>query len=340
MWKPIVIGFNVVIWYTSSVFCAVLSKHLLRDGLSSDVLTLFQLTIGCAIARATLFIRRKNVYKLSQQMNRYMLSLAIAFAVGFKTLNAALGVMAVAFCMTLRVTEPIFTWVITKVLALLSYSSHPSKSLLLPILFIVAGAVLAVWSSAEVNAFGVCAVFVSNTCFASRSIITKKVQQERNMDPFLIFYHICKFGVLIQLSFVIGYAVFRSPPAFPHINILYLIGNGAIWYVYLQFSTIVNVMVNAITHTTINAMRQTVVITASAVIMGYKLSLLNELGIGIATIGSLMYSWFRHSSKPRVKRISDEVELGYTGDPCDEVEDLLARSSGGENQPVAGSIML
>jgi len=335
MWKPLMIGINVVIWYTSSVGCAVLSKHLLREGLPSDVLTLFQLTIGFSIARATLFIRRKNIYKLSNQMNRYMLSLAIAFAVGFKTLNAALGVMAVASCMTLRVTEPIFTWVITKILALLSYIAHPSKSLLLPILFIVAGAILAVWSSAEVNVFGVCAVFSSNTCFASRSIITKKVQQERNMDPFLIFYHICKFGVLVQLGLLIGKAIFWSPPAFPHINILYLIANGATWYVYLQFSTIVNVMVNAITHTTINAMRQTVVITASAVIMGYKLSLLNEIGIGIATTGSLMYSWCRHSSKPLVKRISDEVELGYkkTRDPCDEVEDLLERSSGGEDQP-------
>jgi len=339
MWKPLVIGFNVAIWYSSSVGCAVLSKHLLREGLSSDLLTLFQLAIGCAIARVTLFIRRINVYNLSNQMNTYMISLAICFAVGFKTLNAGLGMMAVAFCMTLRVTEPIFTWIITKVLALLSHSAHPPKSLLLPIFFIVAGAVLAVWSSAEVNVFGACAVFISNICFASRSIITKKVQQEGNMDPFLIFYHICKFGVLVQLGLLFGYAILWNPPAFPHINVLYLIANGAIWYVYLQFSTIVNVMVNAITHTTINAMRQTVVITASAVIMGYKLSSLNELGIGIATIGSLMYSWFRHSSKLRRKRIGEiihEVELGYkkTADPSDEVEDLLGYSSEDENQAV------
>jgi hypothetical protein len=319
MRKSLVVGFNVGIWYSSSVVCAVLSKKLLREGLSPDVLTLFQLTIGCAIARATLFLRKTKVDHLSKQMNRYIITLAFAFTIGFKTLNTGLSVMAVAFCMTLRVTEPIFTWVISKVLALLSIHEHPSKFLLVPLIVIVVGAVLSVWSSSQVNAFGLCAIFISNTCFALRSIITKRVQKEQSMDPFLIFYHICKFGVMNQVIWLLVFSVVFGSASIPTLNLPVLLLNGAIWYIYLQFSTIVNFLVNAITHTTLNAIRQTTVITASAVVMGYKLSWLNKMGIVIACFGSIMYSYIRRSDKT------------YLFEPLPQTEDSFEVELGDEN---------
>lgn len=331
MWELLIIWFNVGIWYSSSVVSGLLSKHLLSEGLSSDVLTLCQLAIGCTIVRVTLFFRGTKVTLMTKQVQRYMITIAFTFAVGFKTLNAGLAIMAVASCMTLRVTEPLFTWVILKVLAVFSSWTHPSNYLLLPIFFVVVGAMLAVWNSADVKPSGLFAILISNTCFSSRSIILKQVQQEQNMDPFLIFYHICKFAMIIEFVWLIVLSYLSGPPSMPRLNLLYLLSSGVIWYVYLQFSTIVNFWVNAITHTTLNAVRQTMIIIVSALYMGIKLSWLNMMGIVLTLFGGMLWSYFRRFNKPlyldkdiRSSKVNKKVELGSIN--FDEEKSLIRDS--------------
>lgn len=245
--------------------------------------------------------------------------------IGMLTLNLAIGAMHISLAMTLRATEPIFTALLT--VLFISSDKLPNTNALACLVPIVLGAGLSSMSSANFSAFGGALIVCSNVAFATRAIVYKKTKEESKLTSFEMFYYICRNASVAYVGLSAIVALLDTSTIENAMMVIrgmdiarasLLIVNGVCFFLYLQLSVVVLAQVSAVTHgvshashtlptsargahTTndtllvtleqvMNAMRRPVTIVAASVWFGTTLSTQNALGVGIACLGSLLYS--------------------------------------------------
>ena len=134
----------IALWYASSVVCTNTTKSI---GAHWSVLTFSQLVLStlCGLLVVCGFGYQKYQPIANTDQLQKTALLASVFAMGFITLNWALGMMHVSLVMTLRATEPMFTLLLAAVLLRTEPVTWKMGAALLPV---IAGAAL---SSAEVR---------------------------------------------------------------------------------------------------------------------------------------------------------------------------------------------
>lgn len=309
--NTVVLVLFTLCWYLTSAVATSSSKEILgQTNITPFILTLVQLIISSVLGFVLLHtLGASNDTNLALQADKVKQSdwwiLAISFSLGFITLNAAMTRMHVPLVMTLRAAEPI----VACALSVIVLGKVPTSHTLASLLVLVGGVGLCTYSSSDFDILGLCLVLLSNLCFATRSVVGKRVQGAVTFDKvgLAIFYHVCRYATVVQSILTVSHLAFTASShsqaahstqtqdtlplaqemidSFPSLAI-----NGVCYFSYLAFSFLILERVNPITHTVLNSMRRPATICFSAFYFSQALSAQVCSGIGVACFGSLCYS--------------------------------------------------
>lgn len=247
----------IAAWYISSVVCTSTSKSL---NLSWSILTTCQMVISTACAWIGIRIFRldgtgspKLVPVKDATLSTIVLS--AIFCAGFVTLNAGIGMMHVSTVMTLRAAEPIATYILGLTLLPNEATSSAQVVALVPICLGAGLSAVAKGDGMDDAILGIAIVMACNVCFALRTILSKLLQAQYNIDNFNLFLQLCFIGSFLQgmLWILLGGST-QDLNAIDNIPLLVL--NGITFYLYLQLSWVVISRVGAVTHSVCNALRR------------------------------------------------------------------------------------
>lgn len=312
----------IVLWYAASIVCNQTSKDLLRSrsegggGMSSAMLTLAQcvVSVGCGLAvmLASSAWSRSLPYSYlitSRAQLADTSMLAVAFAMGFWTLNLSFAAMHVSLVMVLRAGEPLTTLVLSRLL--LPPSAWPTRAKAVAILPVVLGGALSAVGPHGPTTIGLALCMASNACFSLRSIFAKRITQRYGTTALPLFWQLCVLSSLMQAVVVAAMALVSgtrddASPSQPHSLLPHpptdlvpyldpddltstILLNGSSFYAYLQLSFAVLGLMSAVSHSVANSMRRPATILAAIAYAPIELSALNILGIAVACGASLVY---------------------------------------------------
>lgn len=293
-------------WYASSVLCTTISKVLVRDVFPSAYwLTFTQFCVATVVGYTVVRVVDGNApveVPFLTPMWREFMALAGVFAFGMVALNKGYENMHVSLVETLRATEPVVSAAMTSLLLPAEMPSAVQCLCLVPIVF---GACLSSFGSSDFNTLGLVWVLASNVCFCLRTIQYKQASRKYKMNDWNLFFHICRLGILFQFLFgIIGdlpglqaglstlaMAATNNPLSIEKLQLFaMIIFNGIFYYTYLQFSWVILMRVQVVTHAVGNCMRRPVVLVCNVLYFKNPVTLQNAAGILCAFVGVLLFT--------------------------------------------------
>eukprot|EP00924_Labyrinthula_sp_SR-Ha-C_P002997 maker-scaffold_58-snap-gene-0.25-mRNA-1 protein AED:0.06 eAED:0.08 QI:0/0.5/0.66/1/1/1/3/64/314 len=255
----------------------------------------------------------------NKKLNKLLLKLSFVYTLGFLFVNSGYLLVNVSLAETLRSTEPLISVFLAKF-----YLSEAkiNNLIIFSMIPIAVGGALSSAGDSSFSLIALLCVMISNMSFSLRSLITKQVKaHQKNMNlvypdkthfeynAFQLFYLVSKIG-LVSLLFVMmlkevlsiltGFNELSVSEDIVDINpddVRLIITNGVAYFLYNQMSFYVLSKVSLVSHAVANAFRRVVTIIFSVWYFGNYINQINALGITLAIVGVLLYSYAKETTR-------------------------------------------
>mmetsp|Transcript_62745 Transcript_62745/g.147117 ORF Transcript_62745/g.147117 Transcript_62745/m.147117 type:complete len:424 (+) Transcript_62745:99-1370(+) len=211
--------------------------------------------------------------------------------------NISVSEVHISFTHTVKAAEPFFTALFTALLM----GGCPSLRAWASLFLVIAGIMVA--STAEVSFTwrGFWAAMVSNIFVSFRTVLTKKLMDAHVLDPLNFMAHLQCAAFIVSLPGALLFNLHavrelaEDSAAIPMSLII-----GPLVWIFNVASILVLVHTSTVVHSMIRSMRRPLLVLASIITFGTRITPLNACGILITLIGAL---WYRYEndigSKPR-----------------------------------------
>jgi drug/metabolite transporter (DMT)-like permease len=156
---------NLVVWYAFAAACTIFTRDLDAAGFGSLSISLAQFFIG-AVLSATTILLGKNQDFLIGDWNPRLKGVICCYTFGHILTNYSFLVMQPSFSHTVKASEPVFTVLLSRILA----RPNPNSLQLMSLCPIVLGVMIASFSEFAFPWSGLLASLSSNLFFSARNV--------------------------------------------------------------------------------------------------------------------------------------------------------------------------
>jgi len=311
----------VTIWYFSSIVAISTSKQTMIIVQMPFTLCFCQFSVSYITSGLYLTLSG-NIREVTRNESWLIKTSAIFFAMGFIFTNFAFSFVSASFVETIKASEPISS-------VLLSYIILKEENIFFTyasLVLVCVGVTVSCIGDDQFHIFGFLCATLSNICFSARAVLIKKLylnsepltssSESAPLDEIWLYYHLCRIGlvILFPLAFLVEWSntlveyVDFTRRAFSRSSfslkfsvasstsnqlIILLLVNGIFFACYNLVSYFVLSRTALITHAVLNVFRRVFVIIFTAIYFNIRLTILNFVGISLAVIGILLFSWFK-----------------------------------------------
>ncbi len=285
-----------ILWYASSIMVNVKFKQLIhKENPYVLHLTLIQFTIATLISCPLVLLCKPHKETITTQSSKQMkgyIVIGVAFAIGQVCTNTALSIVSVTLTHVIKITEPIIAMLLG--ISILKYNI--SKTSLSYICFILAGIVLTNTSDETLQFKGVIFAFLSNIAFPVRNLFILKHQQNNDTRKLYIYFISCVTGLGLLSILTLAHNAYKGLSLtliLDTVNIqsmmlgVYFAGQHITSYIVLDNVSIIN-------HALLNAVKRTVIIGASELMLGPHIKYKQYVGVGMVIVGGFFYTIATH----------------------------------------------
>jgi Tpt phosphate/phosphoenolpyruvate translocator len=231
-----------------------------------------------------------------------LLGPASMHAIGHIAANLSFAAVAISLTHTIKTLEPAFNVLLSK--AILGTATPPAvMATLLPIM---GGVALASASDLSFNWTGFIGAMLSNLTFGFRAVWSKAAMSSiKDLDSTAIYAYTTLISVLICVP---GALIFEGPALKAGIqkavaaepNFYWSLATvGVLYHLYNQFAFNTLARVSPVSHGVCNVVKRIVIIGASVVFFGTKMSAQAKAGTAIAIAGTWLYTEAVQRAKPK-----------------------------------------
>jgi len=306
----------VVVWYVSAVVTITSTKEVMNRMQLPFLLCLSQFAFASILSFVYLHFT-SSLKSVPSSARSIVLQIAISYTLGFVLTNIAFSLGTASSVETIKAGEPLTTVLLGLLLLKESYSSSTYLSLL-PI---CGGVALACYNNDYFHAWSFALAMASNFCFSARSVYTKVLNASNvsGFDEVNLFYAISWRGLVfllpvtllmegrtvLEIAFgnkggIIGMGDVSSSSNFAIIALLLML-NGAMFAFYNLASYAVLKRTELVTHSVLNVFRRVFIIAFTSVYFHVPLTVYSIVGVGLATMGVLLFSTSRKAAKGAAK---------------------------------------
>ena len=156
---------HMFVWYLFAAICTILTRDLNKAGFGSMSISLTQFSVG-AVLSASSAILDKSRESLVGTWNPQLKGIICCYALGHILTNYSFLVMQPSFSHTVKASEPVFTVLLSRVLA----RPNPNTIQMLSLIPIVSGVMIASFSELSFPVSGLLASLSSNLFFSARNV--------------------------------------------------------------------------------------------------------------------------------------------------------------------------
>lgn len=220
-----------------------------------------------------------------------LMGLAVLHWSGMLFSNISVSEVHISFTHTVKAAEPFFTALFTAVLI----GHKPTLRAWLSLLVVIGGIVVA--STAEISFTwrGFWAAMASNVVVALRTVLTKMAMDRHILDPlnFQALLQCAALIVSVPVALLFNLHAVREvaadTAAWPSIVLI-----GPLVWTFNVASIMVLVHTSTVVHSMIRSMRRPLLVLASIITFGTRITALNALGILFTLCGAF---WYRYESE-------------------------------------------
>jgi len=313
-------------WYISNIVFNIYNKQTLQAFPYPLTITTLQLIIGAAIAMLLWATRIVKPPRVSMNLIKGMLPLAIIHCSGNLLTNMSLGSVAVSFTHTIKAMEPFFTVVLSS----LFLGEHPTLGVLLTLLPIVGGVAIASMSELSFNWMGFMTAMGSNLTFQSRNVLSKKLMMSpkemgQDLDNMSMFSVITVLSLFILLPFQLAMEGWAYAPgaleaagvALPGLFWQQIFFASVCRSADQQVSYMILQRVSPVTHSIGNCVKRCVVIVAAILFFHNPVTTQNGVGTCLALFGVFAYTQVKRLQREAAE---DSVEVGELNQSISDLE--------------------
>ncbi|CAE6933361.1 PPT3 [Symbiodinium natans] len=215
-----------------------------------------------------------------------LFGLAIFHWGGMLFSNVSVSEVHISFTHTVKAAEPFFTALFTALLI----GTWPSLRAWASLLLVIAGIVVASTAEISFTWTGFWAAMVSNFCVSLRTVLTKKSMDNHIMDPLNFMAHLQLSACLVSLPAALLFNVHavrelaEDTMAWPLAATI-----GPLVWIFNVASIIILVHTSTVVHSMVRSMRRPLLVLASIITFGTRITPLNAFGILITLLGALWY---------------------------------------------------
>ncbi|CAE7838870.1 PPT3 [Symbiodinium sp. CCMP2592] len=215
-----------------------------------------------------------------------LFGLAIFHWGGMLFSNISVSEVHISFTHTVKAAEPFFTALFTALLI----GTWPSLRAWASLFLVIAGIVVASTAEISFTWTGFWAAMVSNLCVSLRTVFTKKSMDTHVMDPLNFMAHLQLSACLVSLPAALLYNVHavgelaEDSMAWPLAATI-----GPLVWIFNVASIIILVHTSTVVHSMVRSMRRPLLVLASIITFGTRITPLNAFGILITLLGALWY---------------------------------------------------
>ena len=327
----------LVFWYIFTLISVIYTKFYLNITNDSLTFTLVSFSYGFVIK---VLSDHKNILEMFMDKKHLRNYLCLSlFNIGSLTLtNISINQTSVSFIYMIKASEPIFVLVLSYYL--LGHTCDYKIFLILIQICLGVSFTIIGNPSKSNNSFmmyALVSVFFSNLSTASRSVFYKLSFQSESSDKFhstkpssyQLYFDVTFFSFLIVLPFYLAKLLIailissssEKEMAFVFYQIItnlaiddnqmkllkYLFVGTLLNFAYNLFSFKVLENVTSITHSVMNIMKRMFIVFGSMFVFSTKLGSMQVIGILLADIGCLIYSYLRTKSTIQIKHVNSRL---------------------------------
>ena len=307
----------IVVWYVSAVVTITSTKELMNRMQLPFLLCLSQFAFASILSFVYLHFS-SSLKPVPTPARSIVLQIAISYTLGFVLTNIAFSLGTASSVETIKAGEPLTTVLLGLLLLKESYSSSTYLSLL-PI---CGGVALACYNNDSFHVWSFALAMASNFCFSARSVYTKVLNASNvsGFDEVNLFYAISWRGLvfllpvtllmegrtMLEIAFGNNHGTITnmggvySSANFAMIALLLML-NGSMFAFYNLASYGVLKRTELVTHSVLNVFRRVFIIAFTSVYFHVQLTVYSIVGVGLATIGVLLFSTSRKAAKGAAK---------------------------------------
>lgn len=282
------IGFLFFLWYLFNIVFNIMNKRVLNAWSNPWLLSTVQLGIGSIMVLLRWLIQPSSRPNLSPKLLKALFLPTLSHLVGHVSTCISFSYVAVSFSHIVKACEPAFGALGSAVVLGEVYS--PTVYLtLFPIIF---GVALSAVTQIQFSWPGFLFAMLSNVAFASRNIFSKMTmgdfKKDETLTPQNLYGIMSIIAVLIELPFALA---IEGLPAIPTRHLGYLLGGSGVFYtLYNTVSFMALGKTGVVTHAVGNILKRASVIVVSILVFKNPIKLLNGVGMGVALLGTFLYS--------------------------------------------------
>lgn len=282
------IGFLFFLWYLFNIIFNIMNKRVLNAWSNPWILSTVQLGIGSIMVLTRWLLKPQTRPNITPKLMKALFLPTLSHLVGHVSTCISFSYVAVSFSHIVKACEPAFG-AIGSAIVLGEVYSPSVYATLLPI---ISGVALSAVTQIKFSWPGFLFAMLSNVAFASRNIFSKLTMGDFKKDPTLTpqnLYGIMSIvAVLIELPFALA---IEGLPMLPSKGIGYLLaGSGVFYTLYNTVSFMALGKTGVVTHAVGNILKRASVIIVSIIVFGTPVKLLNGVGMGVALMGTCLYS--------------------------------------------------
>jgi len=292
----------VLVWFSTASVNVIAAKITLSKLQGyAWVLTFSQLVISWVCGRLYL----GKIKPLTKVQRRITFGAGLTTWIGLVCTNQGFNYMNSSLVETIKAAEPVAGTIIG---ALFTKEGWPPFSILRSLAIVVVGVMLASWSDASFAILGVLATILANFFFSCSNVFSKMNHEQDEPLDGITYWH-C--DVCYGLCFAAIFAVPELHRLLTTVEPMQLralapvvLLNGVAFWTYNACICLVTKHIHFSTFLVVNTIRRATLITSSVVYFGIEMSGLNMVGLGIASLGFLVFL----EEKKKMHAISAEAD--------------------------------
>lgn len=286
--KSAEIGILFGLWYFFNIIFNIMNKRVLNAWNNPWMLSTVQLGIGSIMVLLQWALRIQKRPNVSPKLLKALILPTLSHLVGHVSTCISFSYVAVSFSHIVKACEPAFG-ALGSALVLGEVYSPGVYATLVPI---IAGVALSAATQLKFSWPGFLFAMLSNVAFASRNIFSKMTmgdfKSDKTLSPQNIYGLMSIMALLIEIPFALAVEGFNPLPS-RRIGYL-LAGSGIFYTLYNTVSYMALGKTGVVTHAVGNILKRASVIIVSIIVFRTPVKLLNGVGMGVALLGTFLYS--------------------------------------------------
>eukprot|EP00177_Eucheuma_denticulatum_P004098 GFKZ01007427.1.p1 GENE.GFKZ01007427.1~~GFKZ01007427.1.p1 ORF type:complete len:411 (-),score=46.34 GFKZ01007427.1:331-1497(-) len=276
------------LWYLFNIIFNILNKRVLNAWSNPWILSTVQLGVGSIMVLLQWALKLQRRPNLSPKLIKALFLPTLSHLVGHVSTCISFSYVAVSFSHIVKACEPAFG-AVGSALVLGEVYSPGVYATLLPI---IAGVALSAVTQIQFSWPGFLFAMLSNVAFASRNIFSKLTmgdfKKDETLTPQNIYGIMSVMALIIELPFALA---IEGLPRLPSQQVGYLLGWSGVFYtLYNTVSFMALGKTGVVTHAVGNILKRASVIIVSILVFRTPVKLLNGVGMGVALVGTCLYS--------------------------------------------------